>query len=165
MVTKASSPVPEGFHAVTPQLVCRNAPRALEFYKNAFGAEIQNVSEGPDGRIMHAQFKIGDSVLMMSEEFPEYGTLSPLSLKGTAVTLHIYAPDPDAIFNRAVSAGAAPAMPMMDAFWGDRYGQVVDPYGHRWSIAARTRNMTPQEIEEEAQKAFAAWDKKKAAGE
>jgi len=164
MVTKASNPIPEGFHTLTPHLVCRNARQALEFYKNALGAEINTISDSPDGRVLHSQMTIGDSILMMSEEFPEYGSLSPQSLNGSSVTLHIYTPEPDALFNRAVAAGAKPVMPMMDAFWGDRYGQIVDPFGHRWSIAARMRIMTPQEMEQEAQKAFAAAERKKSAG-
>lgn len=165
MVTKAPSPVPDGFHTITPHLTCRNAPKALEYYKEVFGAEIQTVSNGPDGRIIHSQFKIGDSIVMMSEEFPEYGSLSPLSMKGSSVTLHVYIEDPDALFNRAVAAGATAVMPMMDAFWGDRYGQIVDPFGHKWSIAARRRIMTEQEMEDEARKAFAAADSKmKSAG-
>jgi len=165
MVTKAASAIPEGFHTLTPHLVCRDAPKALEFYKNGLGAEITSVSHGPDGRVMHSQMVIGDSVLMMSEEYPEMGSFSPLGLNGTSVTIHVYTPEPDALFQRAVAAGAKPVMPMMDAFWGDRYGQFVDPFGHRWSIAARARIMTPEEVEEEMKQAFAAWDKKKAAGQ
>src|SRR5947209_12036422 len=116
--------VPPGFHTLTPHLVVRNAEQALEFYKNAFGAEVLHVAHMPDGKVMHASLRIGDSMLMLNDEFPDYGTLSPLSTGGTAVTIHIYTENVDAAFNRAVSAGAQVKMPVADQFWGDRYGVV-----------------------------------------
>lgn len=158
------SPIPEGFHSVTPQLVCRKALEALEFYKNALGAEILRVNKDDKQKVMHAEMKIGDSILMLSDEYPDWHCLSPLSIGGTSVTLHLYTPDADAAFNKAVAAGATVTMPIMDAFWGDRYGQVVDPYGHKWSIAARQRIPSREEIEAEAKKAFDAMSKEKSAG-
>lgn len=163
-MAQAVSPIPEGFHAVTPQLVCRGAERALEFYKNAFGAEILSVSKDDKLKIMNAQIKIGDSMLMVVDEFPEWHCLSPLSLNGTPVTLHIYTTDADAAFAKAVAAGAQVKMPLMDAFWGDRYGQVSDPYGHKWSIATHKQNLTQEEIRVAAQRAFAAMPKHQTAG-
>jgi PhnB protein len=157
---QAVNPIPEGFHTVTPQLVCRNAMQALEFYKNALGAEIGNVATDDRGNVMHAELRIGDSIVMLSDEFPAYHSLSPLSLGGTAVSLHIYTADADAAFEKAVAAGAKVTMPIMDAFWGDRYGQVVDPYGHKWAIATRKRVPTDEEIRA-AVKAFS--DKEKSA--
>jgi len=163
-MAQAVSPIPEGFHAVTPQLVCRGAERALEFYKNAFGAEILSVSKDDKQKVMNAQLKIGDSMVMVVDEFPEWHSLSPLSLNGSPVTLHIYTADADAAFAKAVAAGAQPTMPMMDAFWGDRYGQVTDPYGHKWSIATHKQNLTQEELRAAAQKAFAEMPKHQTAG-
>jgi PhnB protein len=157
------SPIPEGFHSVTPHLVCRDAQRALEFYKNAFGAEIQGVNKDGSELVTHAQMKIGDSIVMLVDEFPAYGCLSPLSTGGASVMLHIYTPDADALFSRAAAAGAKITMPPMDAFWGDRYSQLVDPFGHKWAIATRQRVLTPEEVRAEAQKAFAATAKEKSA--
>ena len=140
--------VPPGFHTLTPHLVVRNAKDALEFYKKAFNAEIGNVAYMPNGKVMHASLRIGDSQLMLNDEMPEYGVLSPLSAGGnSAVTIHIYTENVDEAFNRAVSAGAQVKMPLMDQFWGDRYGVVTDPYGHKWSVASHIRDMSPEEME------------------
>ncbi|MGB0035872.1 MAG: VOC family protein [Candidatus Acidiferrales bacterium] len=158
-----SKPIPEGFHTVTPLLTCRNAERALEFYKNAFGAEIQGVNKDDQGRVMHSQIKIGDSIVMVTDEYPEYKGLSPLGLGGCATTLHIYTLDADAAFAKAVAAGAQVRMPISDAFWGDRYGQLVDPFGHIWSIATRKQQLTPEEVSAAAKKAFANMGKPKSA--
>jgi len=163
-MAQAVKPVPEGFHTVTPHLICRNAERALEFYKNALGAEILSVTKDEKQKVMNAQLKIGDSMVMVVDEFPEWHSLSPLSLNGSPVTLHIYTADADAAFAKAVAAGAQPTMPMMDAFWGDRYGQVSDPYGHKWSIATHKQNLTQEEIRVAAQRAFAAMPKHQTAG-
>ena len=159
----APKPVPEGFHTVTPQLVCKDAMRAIEFYKNAFGAEVMDVNKDDKGNVMHARIKVGDSFVMMSDEFPAFHCLSPLSIGGTSVTLHIYTPDVDAMFNQAVKAGAKPTMPVMDAFWGDRYGQLVDPFGHKWSIATNKQILTEEEMRAAAQKAFSGECNEKAA--
>jgi PhnB protein len=143
---EAVKPIPEGYHSVTPHLVCRDALKALDFYKNALGAEIRNVSKDDRGRVMHGEIKIGDSIVMLSDEFPEYHSLSPLGFGGTAVSLHIYTEDADALFSKAIQAGAKVSMPIMDAFWGDRYGQLTDPYGHKWAIATRKRVPTQEEM-------------------
>jgi PhnB protein len=139
--------IPTGFHTLTPHLTVRDAAQALEFYKNAFGAEVLHVAHTPDGKVMHASLRIGDSMLMLNDEFPEYGTLSPLARGGTGVTIHIYMENVDAAFQRAVAAGAKEKMPLADQFWGDRYGVVIDPYGHMWSIAAHVKDMSPEEME------------------
>ncbi len=136
--------VPPGFHTLTPHLVVRNAEQALEFYKNAFGAEVLHVAHMPDGKVMHASLRIGDSMLMLNDELPDYGTLSPLSTGGSAVTIHIYTENVDAAFNRALSAGAQVKMPLADQFWGDRYGVVADPFGHKWSLGAHIKDMSPE---------------------
>lgn len=141
-------PIPDGMHSLTPHLVCDGAAKAIEFYKQAFDAVEESRLPGPDGRLMHAQLRIGDSPLMLVDEFPEMGALGPKKLEGSAVTLHLYVPDVDATYAQAVAAGAEPMMPVTDMFWGDRYGQVKDPFGHRWSIATHTQDLTPQQIAE-----------------
>jgi uncharacterized glyoxalase superfamily protein PhnB len=148
--------VPEGMRTVTPSMVVRDAPKALEFYKNAFGATVLGAAKGPDGKIMHAEIRVGDSAIMLADEFPEWGSLSPLSSGGgSSMSLHIYVEDADAAFQRAVDAGAKPVMPMTDMFWGDRYGQVMDPFGYRWAIATRVRNLTSEEMDKAQQEFFA----------
>jgi PhnB protein len=150
--------VPDGFHTITPHLIVRDAAKAIEFYKNAFGAEVLNVSPGPGGKIIHASLKIGDSILMLNDEFPEFGALAP-GAAGSGVSLHIYLENVDAAFARAVSAGATVKMPLMDQFWGDRYGVVMDPFGHKWSLATHNRDMTQDEIREEQEQAFSKMPK------
>ena len=119
---------------------------AIEFYKKAFGAEVKGVMPGPGGKVMHAEIRIGDSTIMLNDEFPEMGAKSPASIGGSAVTLHVYVPDCDALWNRAVAAGATVTMPLADMFWGDRYGTLTDPYGHKWSIATHKEDLTPEEM-------------------
>src|SRR5204863_9899989 len=150
-----TDPLPPGFHTLTPHLTVRDADKALEVYKNALGAEILGVARVPDGKIMHAALRIGDSMLMLNEEMPEYGGLSPLSVGGTGVTIHIYTENVDAAFDRAVSAGAKVAMPLMDQFWGDRYGIVTDPFGHKLSIATHVKDMSPEEMQQAQDEAMA----------
>jgi PhnB protein len=153
--------IPEGFHAVTPHLVTRDAAKAIEFYNWAFGAELQGKShDSPDGKITHATLKIGDSLLMLADEFPSFGSLSPESLGGSPVVIHLYVEDVDAVFNRAVSAGATSTMPLMDAFWGDRYGQLTDPFGHRWSLATHKENLTDEEVGQRGKAFFENFGKK-----
>jgi uncharacterized glyoxalase superfamily protein PhnB len=160
MAAKAK-PVPEGFRTLTPHLVVRDAPKAIEFYKKAFGAEVKGIYYAPDGKVMNASLRIGDSSLMLNDEFPGMGkSSSPQSLGGSCVTLHIYVEDVDRLFNQAVAAGAKVTMPVMDAFWGDRYGQVQDPFGHQWSLATHKEDPTPQEIEKRGKAAFAEMAKK-----
>jgi PhnB protein len=147
--------IPAGFHTLTPHLTVRDADRALEFYKNALGAEVLNVARMPDGKVMHAALQIGDSKLMLNDEFPEMGGLSPLSTGGTGVTIHIYTENVDDLFNRAISAGAKVKMPLMDQFWGDRYGMVTDPFGHSWSLATHVKDMSPEEMQRAQDEAMA----------
>lgn len=139
-------PIPDGMHSLTPHLVCDGAAAAIEFYKKAFGAVEQARIPGPEGRLIHASVRIGDSVLMLVDEWPDMGALGPRKLKGSPVTIHLYVPDADASLAQAVAAGATVTMPMADMFWGDRYGQVKDPFGHNWSIATHQRDLTPEEI-------------------
>ncbi len=139
-------PVPEGYHNLTPYLVVRDAVRAIEFYKQAFGAVERGVAKGPDGKVMHAELKIGDSIVMLSDEMPEFGSLSPLSSGGAGMALHIYVDGVDAAFDRAVKAGAQVEMPVADQFWGDRYGKLKDPFGHKWSIATHIKDMSSDEM-------------------
>jgi PhnB protein len=147
--------VPEGFHRLTPHLVVRNAAAMIEFYKKAFGAVEKSRAPGPDGKsIMHAQLHIGDSILFLNDEFPEMGAFSPLSTKGTAVTLHLYVEDADKQFQQALAAGAEVVMPLADLFWGDRYGIVKDPSGHQWSIGSHMEDLTPAQMQERMAKAF-----------
>ena len=146
MATKVQA-VPSGFHTLTPHLIVRNATQALEFYKNAFGAQILNVAHMPNGKVMHAALQIGDSKLMLNDEMPEYGALSPLSTGDSSVTIHIYTENVDQAFDRAVKAGAAVKMPLADQFWGDRYGVVTDPYGHKWSLASHVKDLSPEDMQ------------------
>jgi uncharacterized glyoxalase superfamily protein PhnB len=155
MMQQQVRPIPEGFHTVTPHLVCANAAEAIEFYKKAFGAVEVGRMPSPDGKIMHASLRIGDSPLMLADEFPGYGSLGPLALKGTPVVIHLYVQDVDAVYAQAVAAGAQAAMPPAEMFWGDRYGQLVDPFGHRWSLATHTRDLTPEQMQQEMQKMMA----------
>ncbi len=128
-------PVPDWMHTVTPHLVCAGAADAIEFYKKAFDATEMIRLPGPDGKLMHACIRIGDSAVMLVDEFPDWGSFGPKSLKGSPVTIHLYVEDVDAAFERAVSAGATIKMPLEDMFWGDRYGKVTDPFGHDWSFS------------------------------
>lgn len=139
-------PVPEGLHTLTPHIVCAGAAEAIEFYKKAFGATEFMRMPGPDGKLMHASVKIGDSMLMLVDEMPQWGALGPKARNGTSVTIHLAVANVDEVVAQAVSAGAKVKMPVADMFWGDRYGIVVDPFGHEWSIATRIRNMTPDEM-------------------
>ena len=140
-------PVPEGFHTLTPTLTVHNAVEAIEFYKRAFGAEELYRAPSPDGqRIWHATLTIGDSRLMLNDEFPDMGCHAPRSLGGTPISLHLYVADADAVFQRAVAAGATVSMPIMDAFWGDRYGKLTDPFGHEWAIATQQEAVGEEEL-------------------
>lgn len=149
------SRVPEDMHTLTPHLVCADSAAAIEFYKKAFGAaEIMRLA-GPDGRIWHARIKIGDSHVMLVDEFPEMGSRGPLGLGGSAVTLHLYVDDADVTFAQAVRAGCTVCMPLADMFWGDRYGVLKDPFGHSWSVATHQRDVCEDELAAAA-RAFAA---------
>jgi len=152
---KKVAPIPAGFHTLTPYLAVRDAVRAVEFYQKAFGAKVRGVHKTPDGKVMNADLKIGDSILLFSDESLGPQPCSPLSLGGTSVTVHIYVKDVDALFNQALAAGSKVIMPVMDAFWGDRYGMLEDPFGHRWSIATHKEDLAPAEIEKRGEAAFA----------
>ncbi len=145
--------IPEGYHTLTPSITVRDAASAIEFYKKAFGAVEKGVMKGPDGKVMHAELRIGDSLIMLADEFPQFGSLSPQSIGGSGSGLHIYVEDVDSAFDRAIGAGGAVEMPVADMFWGDRFGKLVDPFGHKWSIATHTRDMSMEEIEK-AQEEF-----------
>lgn len=145
-------PIPDGMHSVTPHLVCAGAAQAIEFYGKAFDATEVSRLPGPKGRLMHAMIRIGDSPLMLVDEAPEWGMLGPISLKGSPVTIHLYVEDVDAFVARAVGAGAKITMPLADMFWGDRYCQLEDPFGHRWSVATHIRDTSPAEMQEAMQK-------------
>ena len=139
--------IPPGMHTVTPHLVCHSAVDAILFYVRAFGAVELARLPGPDGRLLHALLSIGDSQIMLVDEFPEHGSLGPHALKGSPVTLHLYVDDVDATVEQAVAAGARVTMPVAEMFWGDRYGRLEDPYGHRWSVASHVRDVSPQEMD------------------
>lgn len=143
----SSKSLPAGYHTITPAIVVRDAAAAIDFYKRAFGAEEISRMAGPDGSIMHAEIRIGDSLLMLGEENEQWGTRSPLSTNGNPGSLHIYVEDADASFARALQAGATVRYPLEDAFWGDRYGKVTDPFGHEWGIATRVKNLSNEEME------------------
>ena len=140
------NPIPDGFHSITPNLIIKDASKAIDWYKQALGANELYRMPGPDGRIMHAEIKIGDAVVMITDEMPEMGGKGPQTLGGTPVSLMIYCEDCDALFNRAVGAGASVRMPLEDAFWGDRWGMVTDPFGHVWAIATRKKNLSVPEM-------------------
>src|SRR5439155_974348 len=150
--TMKVKPIPEDMHSITPHLVCAGAASAIEFYKKAFGATEKGRLPGPDGRLMHAAVRIGDSTVMLVDEMPEWGALGPKALKGSPVTIHLYVDDVDAVVARAVKAGAKVTMPVADQFWGDRYGQLEDPFGHRWSVGTHVRDVSPQEMQKAMQK-------------
>ena len=140
-------PIPDGYSTVTPTLTVREAAQAIEFYKKAFDAQEIFRFPSPDGKtIMHAEIKIGNSIIMLNDEFPQMNCRSPQSIGGTGSSIFLYVNDADATFNKAVSVDAKSLVPLMDAFWGDRFGSIQDPYGHVWSIATHKKDMTPEEI-------------------
>ncbi len=153
MASPQVKPIPEGMYSVTPHLVCAGAADAIEFYKKAFNAVEMGRLPGPDGKLMHAQIRIGDSVVMLVDEFPEWKSFGPKVLHGSPVTIHLYVEDVDTAFARAVAAGAKVTMPLDDMFWGDRYGRLEDPFGHQWSIATHVRDVSPEEMQQAMQKA------------
>lgn len=146
--------ITDGMHSVTPHLVCAGAASAIEFYKKAFNAAEVARMPGPDGKLMHASIRIGDSAVMLVDEMPQHGALGPKALKGSPVTIHLYVEDADAVAAQAVAAGAKSVMPVSEMFWGDRYGQIEDPFGHRWSIATHVRDVPPEEWPKAMQKQF-----------
>ena len=147
-------PIPDGMHTITPYLICDGAADAIAFYQQAFGAVEKFRLPDGRGKIMNAMIQIGDSSLMLNDEFPEMGMLGPKSLKGSPVTIHLFVEDVDASVKRAVDAGAKITMPVADMFWGDRYGALMDPFGHLWSVATHLRDMSPEEIQQAMAKAM-----------
>ena len=142
-----TKPIPDGYHSVTPTLTVRGAADAIEFYKKAFGAQEMMRFPGPDGKtIMHAEIKIGDSRIMLNDEFPQMKCMSPQSVGGASSGIFLYVENADATFNKAVSAGAKITMPIMDAFWGDRCGVIEDPFGHKWTISTHARDLSFEEM-------------------
>lgn len=143
---KKASPIPKGYTALTPGLAFKDARPAIEWYQKAFGAKVTTRMEMPDGRIMHAEVKIGDALLMLGDEAPDMGISSAETLGGSGGSIMLYVKDCDATFARAVGAGAKVLMPLMDMFWGDRWGQIVDPFGYRWGIATHVKDLTPRQM-------------------
>lgn len=152
-------PIPEGSRTLTPYLKIRGAAAAIEFYQKAFGAEVLCKMPSPGGKLMHAELKIGDSQLMLSDEMPEYGSLSPQSIGGTGSSVHIYTENVDKVYARAVEAGAKGTMPPADMFWGDRFAKITDPFGHEWSIATHIEDVPPEEMGKRQAEAFAKMGK------
>ena len=151
-----TKPIPDGYHTVTPYLALDDAAEAIEFYKRAFGAKERVRMEAPDGKIGHAELEIGDSLVMVSDTFPDATTRSPHDLGGTTAGVFLYVSDVDAVVKRAVGEGAAITMEVADQFWGDRFGSIVDPFGHSWSIATHVEDLSPEEIAERGKAAMAA---------
>ncbi|MEQ2010397.1 MAG: VOC family protein [Limisphaerales bacterium] len=139
-------PIPDGYSAVTPYLIIKGAARAIDFYQRIFGARERMRIPGPGDAVMHAEIEIGGSVIMLADEFPHMGAVSPETLGGTPVFVHLYVPDADAMFANAVGAGAKAEQPMENKFYGDRSGTLLDPFGHRWTLATHVEDVTPEEI-------------------
>ncbi len=139
-------PIPEGYSTVTPSITMRDTEKAVEFYKRAFGAElVGGLMRGPDGKVMHTEIRIGNSLIRMNDEV--MGSRSAETQGGSPISFYLYFEDADAVYQRAVAAGAQGAMPCTDMFWGDRVGQVIDPYGLRWNVATHIKDLTPEEIQ------------------
>jgi len=152
--------VPEGTHSITAHLSVREATKAIEFYQKGFGAQLLNVHKTPDGKVMHATLKVGDSQFMLADEFPGMGTPAAQTLGGSHVVLNLYVEDVDSLFNQAVAAGAKVTMPLANQFWGDRYGQIVDPFGHSWALGSHVEDVAPEEMARRANSIFAEMSKK-----
>jgi PhnB protein len=163
-MNESAKVIPEGYHSINPYLVVRNAARAIDFYKKAFGAEERFRMQGPDGKsIVHADLKIGDSTFMLAEESAEMKAHSPESIGGSPVSMYVYVKDVDAVFNQAVSAGATVLNPVKDQFYGDRSGYLRDPFGHLWSIATHKKDLSPDELRKAGEAFFVEMSKMKAA--
>jgi PhnB protein len=155
-----AKPIREGFRTVTPYLTVKGAAQAIDFYKRAFGAQEVERMAGPDGKsVMHAEIKIGDSIVMLSDEMPQAGTQAPQTLGGTTASIFLYVADVDTAFKRAIDAGAKGVTPPADMFWGDRFGKLVDPFGHHWGMATHKQDLSPEEIHKRGAAAMAAMSK------
>ena len=150
-----TKPIPPGYHTLTPYLVLSDAARAIDFYKQAFGAEETVRMGSPDGKVMHAELKIGNSMLMLSDEM--MGNRSPLALGGSPVSVFMYVDDVDSVYQRATEAGAKADMPPTDMFWGDRFGKLTDPFGHSWALATHIEDVTPEEMKKRSDARMAEW--------
>ncbi len=159
-MTQKVKAIPNGYHTVTPFLSLKDASKAIQFYQHAFGAQEIEKHQAPDGKIMHAVLKIGDSLIMLADEFPQHscGISAPHSLKGTSAMFHLYVEDVDTAFDKALQAGAKVKMPVADMFWGDRYGQLEDPFGHLWSIGTHKADLTPEQVNKGAEECFKGKD-------
>lgn len=153
---KPTTPIPPGFHSLTPHLIVKGAAGYSDFLKKAFGAVEIRRSPGPGGKLMHVQMQIGDSMLMFNDDFSEEFHMPPLAEGNLPTILHLYVPDVDATFERAVAAGCKVLMPVADQFWGDRYGHLSDPFGMKWAIATHKEDVVPEEIEKRQAKAFSS---------
>jgi PhnB protein len=152
----AVQPVPEGYHTVTPYLAVEDASSAIEFYQRAFGAKERGRMGGPGDMVMHAELEIGDSLVMLSDPFPQASTKPPKELGGTSVSIFLYVDDIDSVYKQAVDAGATSVAEPDDMFWGDRFGAVQDPFGHTWTIATHVEDVPPEEMEKRSQEFMAA---------
>ena len=151
-----TKPIPDGYHTLTPYLAVEDAAKAIEFYKQAFGAKELMRMDAPGGKIGHAELKIGDSLVMISDPFPQSTVRPPAEVGGSTASIFMYVEDVDAAVKQAVDAGATVTMEVEDMFWGDRFGSVSDPFGHTWSIATHVEDLSPEEIAERGQAAMAA---------
>lgn len=149
----AVKPIPEGYHTATPYLVCKGAAAAIDYYKKAFGATEIMRMEGPPGRIGHAEIQIGDSRIMLADEFPEMKAVSPQTLGGTPVSIMLYVEDVDRVYRQALAAGGSQVHPLKDQFYGDRSGTLTDPFGHMWTIGTHKEDVSPEEMEKRAAEA------------
>ena len=156
MTTAKVKAIPDGMHALTPYLTCAGAADAIKFYKKAFNAVEESRTPNEQGKILNAGLRIGDSLLMLMDEFPEFGGRGPLSLKGSPVMIHLQVEDVDAVVRQAAAAGAKITSPIKDEFWGDRFAMLEDPFGHKWSVATHIRDVSPEEAKQHATKVMAA---------
>lgn len=152
----AAKAVPEGYRSITPYLTVDDGQAAIEFYKRVFGATERGVMSAPDGKVAHAELQIGDSVVMLSDRFPQSACQTPKELGGTTTAIFLFVEDVDAVVRTAADAGATILMEPQDQFWGDRLGQITDPFGHVWQIATRVEDLSPEEIEARGREAFAS---------
>jgi PhnB protein len=152
----ATKPIPEGYNTLTPYLAVDDAAHAMEYYRKAFGAKERMRMDAPDGKIAHAELEIGDSLVMLSDPFPQATTRPPKELGGTSASVFMYVEDVDATVKQAVDAGATITMEVADQFWGDRFGSITDPFGHSWSIATHVEDVPPEQMAERSKAAMAA---------
>jgi len=163
-MTTEVKPIPEGFHTITPSLIVSDAAKAIEFYKQALGAEVLGVHTTPDGsKVSHSELKIGNSIIFVNDEFPEMGACAPTAAAAPSITFNLYVEDADASFAQAVDAGATSVMPVSEMFWGDRWGIATDPYGYKWAFCTHVKDVTPEELERASKEMFSKFaDKDKA---